>query len=135
MNFPGNETAGPADLSRLEDQCRSLRQWLTWVLALVMAVQVLLIVVSGTFTIYLLRLSRTTSKELAGFRPQATQMIAEYQKVSAPAMTDFLKKISDYGRTHPDFAPVLAKYGLKPGDPTGAAPAAATAPRAVPPKK
>ena len=29
-------------------------------------------------------------------------------------MSDFVKKISDYGRSHPDFAPVLAKYGIRP---------------------
>ena len=90
---------------------------------LVVSILILVIVISGTLNIYLLRQWRTASKDLAGIRPQAAQMIAEYQRVSAPLMTDFVKKITDYGRTHPDFAPVLAKYGLKPAGPTGAAPA------------
>ena len=89
------------------------------------------IVISGTFNIYLLRQWRTASKDLAGIRPQAAQMIAEYQKVSAPLMTDFVKKITEYGRTHPDFAPVLAKYGLKPAGTTAEVPATA-APQARP---
>jgi hypothetical protein len=62
-------------------------------------------------------------------------MFAEYQKQSGP-MTDFVKKITDYGRTHPDFAPILAKYNLnKPAGATGALPAAATSPPAAPAKK
>ncbi len=56
-------------------------------------------------------------------------MIAEYQKVSGPLMSDFIKKITEYGRTHPDFAPVLAKYGIRL---TNAPPAS---PAAIAPKK
>ena len=63
--------------SDLQAQFESLRQLITSVLILV-------IVISGTLNIYLLRQWRTTSKDLAGIRPQAAQMIAEYQKVSGP---------------------------------------------------
>jgi len=98
---------------------------------LIVSVLILVIVISGTFNIYLLRQWRSTSRDLAAIRPQATQMIAEYQKVSGPLMNDFVKKITEYGRSHPDFAPVLAKYGIKPAIPTNALPAspAATAPK------
>ena len=102
---------------------------------LVVSILILVVVISGTLNIYLLRQWRSTSKDLAGIRPQATQMIAEYQKVSGPLMNDFVKKITEYGRTHPDFAPVLAKYGLKPAAPTNAPPAAPAPPPAAPPKK
>ncbi len=95
---------------------------------LVFSILILVVVISGTLNIYLLRQWRTTSKDLAGIRPQATQMIAEYQKVSGPLMNDFIKKISEYGRTHPDFAPVLTKYGIKPGAATSAVPAAPSSP-------
>jgi hypothetical protein len=91
---------------------------------LVVSVLILVIVISGTFNIYLLRQWRSTSKDLAGIRPQAAQMIADYQKVSGPMMTDFVKKITEYGRTHPDFAPILAKYNIKPAGATTALPAA-----------
>ena len=77
---------------------------------LVFSILVLVLVISGTLNIYLLRQVRYASKDLAAIRPQAAQMIAEYQKVSGPLMNDFIKKVSDYGHTHPDFAPVLAKY-------------------------
>jgi hypothetical protein len=102
---------------------------------LVVSLLILVVVMSGTLNIYLLRQWRTTKRDLTAIRPQATQMIAEYQKVSGPMMTDFIKKISEYGRSHPDFAPVLAKYGIKPTAATGAAPAAPISLPAAPPKK
>jgi len=66
---------------------------------LIVSVLILVVVISGTLNIYLLRQWRTASRDLAGIRPQAAQMIAEYQKVSAPLMTDFVKKVTEYGRT------------------------------------
>ena len=102
---------------------------------LIVSVLILVLIVSGTFNIYLLRQWRSTSRDLAAIRPQATQMIADYQKVSGPLITDFLKKVTEYGRSHPDFTPVLAKYGLKPTAATAAAPATPAAPPAAAPKK
>ena len=96
---------------------------------LIVSILILVVVMSGTLNIYFLRQWRTVSKDLTAIRPQAAQMIGEYQKVSAPLMSDFIKKITEYGRTHPDFAPILAKYPLKPTGPTGAAPATAVPPQ------
>jgi len=102
---------------------------------LIVSVLVLVIVISGTLNIYLLRQWRSTSKDLAAVRPQAAQMIAEYQKVSGPLMNEFIKKITEYGRSHPDFTPVLAKYNIRPAGATGAAPSAPTSLPAATPKK
>lgn len=102
---------------------------------LIVSVLILVLVVSGTLTIYLLRQWRSVSKELAVVRPQATKMIEDYQKNSVPLMSDFLKKVTDYGRTHPDYMPILARYNIKPGAATGAPPATATAPPTAAPKK
>lgn len=110
----------------LQAQCDALRHLITSILILV-------IVISGTLNIYLLRQWKTTSKDLASIRPQATQMISEYGQKSGPLMDDFVNKITEYGRTHPDFAPILAKYNIKPIAATGA-PAAAPAPAAKPKK-
>ena len=49
-------------------------------------------------------------------------------------MDDFVRKITDYGQTHPDFAPILAKYGIKPAVPAAAAPAVPAAAPAPPAK-
>jgi len=85
--------------------------------------------------VYLLRQWRAVGKELTAYRPQAAQMIADYQKVSVPVMTDFLKKVTDYGRTHPDFVPILTRYNIKPGSAVGGAPAAPASAPAARPKK
>ena len=90
---------------------------------LLVSLLILVVVISGTFNIYLLRQWRSMSRDLAAIRPQAAQMIAEYQKVSGPLMNDFIKKVTEYGRSHPDFAPILAKYGIKPANPGNAQPA------------
>jgi hypothetical protein len=114
--------------NHLQGQYEALRH-------LVVSMLILVVVISGTLNIYLLRQWRSTSKDLAAIRPQAAQMINEYQKVSGPRMTEFIKKITEYGRTHPDFAPILTKYGIKPNA-TGAPPVGATSPLpAAAPKK
>jgi hypothetical protein len=125
MDNLDNKPSLQPDLTDLQAQYEALRH-------LVVSILVLLVVISGTLNIYLLRQWRTTSKDLAGIRPQATQLIAEFQKVDGPRMQDFVKKITEYGRTHPDFGPVLAKYGINPATPTNPSPAT---PAAAAPKK
>lgn len=116
--------AAAADSTDLREQIDSLRH-------LVGSILVLLVVVSGTLTIFLLREMKTISAEVNGFRPGATNAIAIYQKQQGPAMLEFAKKIQQYGQTHPDFTPVLTKWdpvfvawGWKIGASTGATPAA-----------
>ena len=127
MDNLDNKTPLQPNANDLQAQYDALRH-------LVVSVLILVIVISGTLNIYLLRQWRTTSKDLAGIRPQAAQMVAEYQKVSGP-WSDFVKKMTEYGRTHPDFAPILAKYNLKPAGATGAPPAAPASPPAAAAKK
>src|SRR6476646_3951893 len=81
---------------------------------LVISVLVLMIVVSGTLWIFLRWQVKYTSLELEGVRAQATNFIAAYEKTTKPAMDSFINKLADYGRTHPDFAPIMTKYGIKP---------------------
>lgn len=126
MDTFDNKTPVQSGNSDLQAQVEALQH-------LVNSVLILVVVLSGTLNIYFLRQWRTVSKDLAGVRPQASQMIAEYQKVSAPLMNDFVRRITDYGRTHPDFAPILAKYNLKPATTTNTPAAPASRPAA--PKK
>jgi hypothetical protein len=77
-----------------------------------------LIVVSGTLASYLYYQSRVMGKTLENVRPQAMQMIQTYKKVSAtlnrPQIETFVSQITAYAATHPDFQPVLKKYGWTP---------------------
>ncbi len=128
MDILENKMTAPGPSTELQAQCDSLRH-------LVVSILVLLIIISGTFTIYLLRQWKYTRNDLASFRPQATNAIAQYEKNRA-AMDDFVNKITDYGKTHPDFAPIMAKYGLgKPGASTATPPVVAPAKPVAPAKK
>jgi hypothetical protein len=102
---------------------------------LVVSLLILVIVVSGTLNIYLLRQWKSAKRDLTAIRPQATQMVADYQKVSAPMWSEFVKRLTEYGRTHADFAPILAKYNLRPDSATSSAPATAKSPPAAASKK
>jgi hypothetical protein len=97
---------------------------------LVVSMLILVVVISATLNLYLLRQWRSTSRDLDAIRPQAAQMVRDYQTKTGPLMNDFVSKLAEYGRTHPDFLPILAKYNLKPAT---NAPAATPAPKA--PKK
>jgi hypothetical protein len=125
MDILDDKTPAQPNANDLQAQFDALRH-------LVVSILILVVVISGTLNIYFLRQWRSTSKDLAGIRPQAEQMISEFQKTSGPRMNDFIKKISEYGGAHPDFTPVLAKYGLKPATPTNPSPAA---PATTTPKK
>jgi len=122
---PKPATAQP-ELAELQAGLESLR-------SLTFTVLVLLVVVSGTLSIFLLRQWRTASKDLDLARSQVGPLLAEAQK-NGPGLDKFIQQIAEFGRTHPDFAPIMAKYGIKP---TVAVtpPAAGSAPAAPPSKK
>ncbi len=68
-----------------------------------------LIVVSGTLTVFLYRQSSLASKDLA----QATQVNTVVTH-NAVVLQEFVSKLVAYGEKHPEFQPLLKKYGLPP---------------------
>lgn len=99
-------TPAPAqsELSELRAQTEQLQQ-------LVSSLLLILIVVSGTLSVFLLRQWRFVKAELSAVQPAAAQMMAEYTN-SYNFTQDFAKKLAEYGRTHPDFSNIAAKYNL-----------------------
>jgi hypothetical protein len=91
------------DTPDLREQIESLRH-------LIGSVLILMVMVSGTLTIFLYREMKTASANLDAFRPQALNAMTIYQQQQKPLMIDFAKKIQLYGQTHPDIAPLLAKW-------------------------
>jgi hypothetical protein len=81
---------------------------------------VALIVLSGTVTVYLFRQASMAGKDLEQLKPQATQVINGFNQ-NQQLMVNFINQLVAYGQTHPDFKPVLAKYGIAPvpGIPAG----------------
>ncbi len=82
---------------------------------------VALIVISGTLTVYLFRQASMAGKDLEQLKPQATQVINGFNQ-NQQLMVNFINQLVAYGQAHPDFKPVLAKYGIAPvpGVPAGA---------------
>jgi hypothetical protein len=72
-----------------------------------------LIVVSGTVTVYLWYQSRSSGRDLEAVRPQAVQVIQAFNQ-ERPGMEKFVGELVAYGQTHPDFRPILQKYGIAP---------------------
>ena len=87
----------------------------------VSALLLALIVVSGTLTVYLYRQASLTRKDTDALQQQAGQVINAF-KQNQTAMISFVNQLVIYSETHPDFRPVLLKYGIVP--PPAAAPAA-----------
>lgn len=114
------ETNSPAPVELSEQVAALQRQVFTLLLAL--------IVVSGTLTVYLYRQASLTGKDIQTLRTQVIEPFKQRQ----PAMENFLNQLAAYGQTHPDFRPILQKYGI---NSTSAVPAAATAPKPAAPAK
>ena len=106
MDTLENKTPAQNEVSELREQVESLRH-------LVGSMLILLVVVSGTFNIYLLRQWKTSKNDLQALKPQAAGLISTYQKNEQPAVENFIKKMLEYGQTHPDFVPILNKYQIK----------------------
>jgi len=111
-----DETTTTPDMNELQAQCQSLRRQIQTIL-------ILLIMVSATFTLFLWRQVRYASTDL---NQQIRPVIAEYNKNLGPQMDDFVRKLTDYGRSHPDFNAIYTKYGLNQAPQT---PAATPAPK------
>jgi hypothetical protein len=104
MDNPEIKPSLQPQLSELQAQCDALRQ-------LVLSLLVVLLLVSGTLTIFLARQWRFTKSQIELMSPQANQILTEFNK-NLPMMQDFIRKLNDYGKTHADFAPIVAKYHL-----------------------
>src|SRR6516225_5517015 len=94
-------TTQPADL---QSQLESLR-------SLTSSLLLIVLLISLTLTIFLARQWRFTKSEIDLMTPQASQIIGESSK-SLPAMQEFVKRLNEYSKTHPDFAPIANKYHL-----------------------
>lgn len=120
------ETKSPesSEIVQLREQCASLAQQTTLLFAG-------LVIVSFTLTAFLGLQARRAGKELDMMKPQAAQM-REQSKQEAPFIQATLSRLVEYGKSHADFQPVLAKYGIRP---TNAAAPAIPAPAPAPVKK
>ena len=113
-----NDPPAPTQRDPSPTQDDSLRQ-------LVVSILVLLIVVSGTLNIFLLHQASTSHQELEVIRPQVDLMVTQYLKNVGPAMDEFERKLTEFARSHPDFAPTLNRHRLATRSPGASLPAKA----------
>jgi hypothetical protein len=80
----------------------------------VFSVLVLVIVVSGTLNILLLRLWKNSREDVRNFRPQFQAIVDTYSRTEKATVDRAQKALCDFGATNPDYVPILTKYGFKP---------------------
>jgi len=131
------ETKAPMSGSNddLRQQCTALQRQVTTLLFA-------MVILSGTLTVFLWRQARYARVDLEVLKQPASQVMQAF-KQEKPIMDDFLVKLADFGKSHPDFTPILTKYKIQSSPvpaPATAAPAPAsltptTAPAAATPAK
>ena len=93
-----------SELTELKAQCAQLRAQTH---NLRVAQLIVALAVAGFFWVE----ARRNGQALETMRPQAAQ-VADVTKKQTPAINDFVNRLAEFGRTHPDFVPVLTKYGI-----------------------
>lgn len=83
------------------------------------------LVMSVAVTLFLYAQARMAVHKAEREKPILVSRISSFRQ-EAPQMQAFLAKLVEYGKTHPDFAPILAKWGISVNQ-TAAAPAPAPA--------
>ena len=133
MNDIEMTTPASPEPDELKEQVAALRGQVT-------TLTLALFVLSGILSGFLYVQTRRARTDLNQFGPQANQII-ELSIREEQAVRDFVAKLADFGRTHPDFLLILKKYGipLTNAPATTAIPSIAPAPKstapAAPPKK
>src|SRR2546426_5239852 len=118
MAQPGNsrepEAQSPVSLESLQRELQTLR-------ALVQAIIVVLIVLSGSVDIFIWKQVITVRHEI----DERRKFVEDYEKNGVPLMNDFVTKLQAFTKTNADFAPILMKY-LRLLSPPATAPRQAT---------
>ena len=107
MNEPENIKPTPASSTPASDE-QNLRAQVDSLLKLFSATLVVLLIISGALNLFLLRQMMTVRKDVMTMGPT----VVNYEKNDLPQLQNFVALLQNYAKTHPDFVPVLAKYGL-----------------------
>jgi uncharacterized protein YbgA (DUF1722 family) len=110
MNIPaGNSTESTQglpvpplhspDVHALQQAVRALRTQFV-------ALLVVLLVLSGSLNLFLLRHFRLMRAQAA----ELSQLVNDYEKTRAPFMNSVVTGLRDYARTHPDYLVILTNY-------------------------
>jgi hypothetical protein len=116
-----NKISGTSDLTELKTECADLRRQTTFLLGALVIVSLTLSAVLGLQAV-------RAKKELDILRPQVAQIV-DANKKEEPMIQNFASRLGEFGRSHPDFAPILNKYQIRPNVTNGAGPTAMPVPK------
>jgi hypothetical protein len=105
MDTPESVSAQQTELNELRSAYEDLRH-------VVVSGLFLLLIISASLDLYFLRQWRFSKADLATLRPQVQQLAAQFNHDSE-GMKEFVRRLVEYDRSHPDFAPIAAKYRLE----------------------
>ncbi|MDB6112802.1 MAG: hypothetical protein JWR69_4552 [Pedosphaera sp.] len=81
-----------------------------------------LVIIGISLNAFMMRQASMAGNQAA----EAQKFVDEFNTVNIPAAREFWSKLTDYSKTHPDFAPVMTKFGpffqVPPTNPAAAAP-------------
>lgn len=89
----------PPSLEELHQTCQSLRK-------MIQALAIVMIVLSASLNIYLLRQVTQVRRELS----QRQRILTQYEEKGYPLLVQFLGEMGDYARNEPAFAAIYGKY-------------------------
>ena len=69
------------------------------------------VILSGILTAYLYVQQRFAIQDREANKPIVGQFIQVFRQQQKPVMDGMVEKLREYGRAHPDFLPILTKYG------------------------
>ena len=105
MNESQNEVSTSPTPQDWQQECADLRKRVNFLLFA-------LLVLSLTFTGLMVLQFRRASRDLEAMRPQASKIV-EVNRREAPAIENFITKLAEFSKAHPDFATNLARYNIK----------------------
>jgi hypothetical protein len=101
------------------DEVRELRNAVTGLKKLLTISLLLLLVLTGSYNLLVIRLMLSVRKDLGIMKPQVTAMVQQYEQVQGPGISAFYSNLVAYAKTHPQFTPVLIQTRVlnPPGQP------------------
>lgn len=90
-------------------QIEDLREAVESLRNIVVAVLVSALVVTGSLSVYLFRQTSLQARQISSQRETIAQILEEREKIGGA-----LAQLKAFALRAPDYAPVLAKFGLKP---------------------
>lgn len=111
------EISKPAPSNDMQENLAQLRFQLNSAL-------LVMVLLAGSFVFHLYHITSNAGKDVKSIPPQVIAAAANYQTNGLPRIQAFFGQLQEYGKTHPDFRPILIKHGLAQPAPAPAATAA-----------